>query len=298
MKTALILFTGLIAVCAFGTSCNNITGKTDINARAQVAIKELNLPDIPETLTSPQERGSFLAAHFWDGLDELTPEQRRDTALIEQTFANFLGILPYVAEPEESVRILIEKNVAHADGLRLVEFLADKYLADPNSPMRSEDLYLLFVRRFSTDARMPDDVRMRGEFHLEQALKNRPGDRAANFRLVTREGASDTFLDMLAADTTIVMFYDPECSQCREITSRLSAEDVLLPYRLLAVDVAGNRPAWDATAASLPAGWAVAYATTPVEDEDLYVFPALPAFYLVAPDGTVILKDFMIRLQP
>lgn len=257
------------------------------------------MPQIPETLTSAQERGSFLVRHFWDGLDELTAEQRRDTALIEQTFANYLGILPYVTEADaaESVGSLIEKCADDAEALRLVEYLSDKYLADPNSPMRSEDLYIVFLRCFSGDSRMPDDVRMRGEYHLEQALKNRPGDKAANFKLITRQGASSSLYRELAADTTIVMFYDPDCSQCREMTDMLSAPGMQLPYRVLAVDVVGNRAVWDETKHELPAEWTVAYALTAVEDDDLYAFPALPSFYLMAPDGTVIVKDFMIQVR-
>lgn len=269
--------------------------------RAEVSVPkikptELTLPNVPETLTSVQERGSFLAFHFWDALDSLAPALKADTALIEQTFANFLGILPYVAEDVQgrSVDILIEKIATDTAAVGLIEYLARKYLDDPNSPMRSEDLYLCFLRNFSSNPQLPEDLRFRSEFHLEQSMKNRPGDRAADFSLVTREGTTGTLYGQIAADTTIVMFYDPDCSHCREITQLL--KDQRMPYRILAVDVAGNRQKWEQTMQSLPEAWHVAYALTPVEDEDLYFFPALPSFYLLAPEGKVILKDFAIRL--
>lgn len=293
---AIIVGAGVLA-CALWGGCSEKAAKTaQTEAPRTASPAELTLPYIPETLTSAQERGSFLAVHFWDALDSLVPALRADTALMEQTFANFAELLRYVDEPtrSKSVGTLIEKCAADSASVRLIEYLAQKYLDNPNSPMRSEDIYLHFLRGFSTNALLPEDVRFRGEFQLERALMNRPGTRAVDFGLVTRGGVNSTLLGQVAGDTTVVMFYDPDCQHCREITARLAAST--MPYRILAVDVAGDRGLWEASKSALPADWAVAYATTAVEDEDLYSFPALPTFYLLAPDGTVILKDFTIRL--
>lgn len=256
----------------------------------------LPLPVVPSTLRTPGDRAIYIVDHFWDGLDMSRPEQRGDTALMEQTFANYLGMLPYVSESEagNGVRAMIEKCSVDPSTARLIEKLAEKYLDDPNSPMRSEDQYIIFLRGFISGAGVPADIVERSRYNLARALKNRPGDKATDFRLLTRKGRAMTLHSTVASDTTLVMFYDPDCDHCREITTLLASGTIPIPYPVVAIDVAGDRTKWDATKHTMPAGWEVAFATDPVEDRELYYFPALPSLYLIAPDATVILKDFPI----
>ncbi len=289
IKYLIIPFIVLVLACA---SEKVQTQKSESDSQST----ELPLPSVPSTLTTPEERAAYIVAHFWDALDMTRPEQKGDTALMEQTFSNYLSILPYATERDAaaSIAALISKCSADPSTVRLIEKFAGKYLDDPNSPMRSEDIFILFLRGFIGETSVPTDVVERSRYGLECALKNRPGDKASNFRMVTRSGKKTSLHEAVKGDTTLVVFYDPDCTHCREITAHLASGAVPIPYPVVAIDVAGDRAKWDSSKDSLPAAWTVTFATDPVEDKEIYIFPALPSLYLLAPDATVILKDFPV----
>lgn len=253
----------------------------------------LPLPAVPDSLQFPEQRSRYAVIHFWDALPGVDPALRSDTAFMEQSFSNFIALLPYV--PEAVADTAVVRLVSHVrpvlSDYTLLAEIARKYLDDPNSPMRSEEIFILFLRRFADDPALPEHMRLRAADRLAQAMKNRPGTAAADFRLVTRDGRRSSLLHLIA-DTTIVMFYDPDCAHCREITGHLIDMTPTLRYPVVAVDVAGDRSLWNSTKDSLPDAWQVAFATDPVDDDEIYVLPALPSFYLIAPDATVLLKDF------
>lgn len=258
------------------------------------------LPKIPDSLVDPGERAAYAAGHFWDGMEAVDDAERRDTAFMEQSMANFVAILQY--NDAEGAREAVERFIARCatdeELTRLGDWVAWKYLDEPNSPMRSEELYILFLESYAENEMVPEEVRSRAADRLERARMNRPGTRAADVKLLTREGRRTTLHGAAAGDTTLVMFYDPECEHCREITGRLIAasEAGMVPYGVLAIDVIGNREAWERSADELPGTWGVATALEDVEDKELYHFPALPSFYLLGRDGEVILKDFTLGL--
>lgn len=279
----------LSAGCAGDSSRAAATEATD-------SVPTLPLPQLPAELREPQQRAAYMAVHFWDALSLQSQTLRRDTAFMEQNFANFLAVLPYAPDDaiSEAMRRLVAQCAADSEGVRLLEEVGRKYLADPNSPMRSEELYIPMLKAFAETETLPDDVRVRSEERLAQAMKNRPGMPAADLTLLLPDGRGTTLRRIAAGDTTVVMFYDPDCDKCSEITQRLSAPDARIPYRIVAVDVAGDRRAWEASLGKLPGQWRVAFARDAAQVDEVYDLPALPAFYLLAPDGTVLLKDFPI----
>lgn len=254
---------------------------------------ELPLPEVPAGITEAGERARFVALHFWDGLDFRHDARSRDTAFMEQNFVNFIALLPYTSEEDaaRAVDRLLDSAAADDKASSLLAGVADRYLADPNSPMRSEEIYMLFLRHTIESDKTDEARKARAEVRLEQAMKNRPGTKGANFRMLAKDGKATSLMAEVARDTTLVMFYDPDCAQCSEFTPELEKSEASRRFRMLAVDVAADRKLWEATRSKFPPEWEVAFAIDPVEDDEIYVIPALPTLYLIAPDGTIILKD-------
>ncbi len=84
--------------------------------------------------------------HYWDRYDFRGREQLSDTVYVEQSLVDFWALLS-MAEPataRNAVNGLLDKATIYPKQLALIDWLAGKYLDDPNSPMRNEDIYIMF----------------------------------------------------------------------------------------------------------------------------------------------------------
>lgn len=260
----------------------------------ETADGQLPLPAVPDSLTTPEQRAAFVSAHFWDAMDWQDHSLSLDTAFMEQNFANYLSILPYADEKarRRSVASLMQSAAADREAHAFLAWVAEHYLADPNSPMRSEDIYMVFLDEFAKSPIFDEAKKTRYRYQMERAMKNRPGSPAADFAMADRDGRRLTLLKAAAeTEGTLVLFYDPECEHCKEILGEIAKWRFPDGIQVLAIDVTEDAARFERTKGNYPREWRVAFATDPIEDDDLYVFPALPSIYLLDGEGRVILKD-------
>lgn len=263
-----------------------------------VTLKELRLPDVPPSLTVPEERAAYLIAHFWDGMDFGDTLRCRDRAFMEQNFVNYLSLFPH-ARPEnlpQHIAQLLERAAADSICLDLLNDLAEHYLDEPNSPMRNEEYYILFLEGLLRLPALPETERIRPAYRLEMARKNRPGTTAADFAYTDRHSNRRT-LYATRGKRLLLLFYDPACSHCSQILDGLRESAVIAglianrELAVLAVYTEGDRRLWDETKASLPREWSVAIDESRIVERELYTLPAMPVIYLLDGQKTVLLKD-------
>lgn len=263
-----------------------------------VTLKELRLPDVPPSLTVPEERAAYLIAHFWDGMDFGDTLRCRDRAFMERNFVNYLSLFPH-ARPEglpRHIARLLERAAADSICLDLLNDLAEHYLDEPNSPMRNEEYYILFLEGTLRLPGLPEEKRIRPAYRLETARKNRPGTTATDFAYTDREGNRRT-LHATRGKRLLLLFYDPACSHCAQILDGLRESAVIgrlienKELSVLAVYTEGDRRLWDETKASLPREWSVAIDESRIVERELYTLPAMPVIYLLDGQKTVLLKD-------
>lgn len=263
-----------------------------------------SLPEIPDSLTAPEERAEYLALHWWDGFDF------RDTSLIsrpgitEQAFVDFLSVLPYVSDIPVAFDTLFSRASAEPEMFSHFVSLGEKYLAGRYSPMRDEELYIAMLGALCSDGRpFPEGERARAGFRLELALKNRPGAPAADFGFELADGGRGSLYGT-DAEFLIVFFNDPDCTECRAVRSELMNSPELVGLlgegrgRVLSVCVSGNAAAWKAETqdAAVPDGWVDALdEARAVYAERLYDLQSLPVLYLLSSDKHVLLKDTSLR---
>lgn len=265
---------------------------------SEIADGQLPLPVVPDSLTTPEERANFVSAHFWDAMNWQDRQLTLDTAFMEQNFANYLSILPYADEAarHRSVASLLQSAAADKEAHAFLAWVAEHYLEDPNSPMRSEDIYMVFLDEFVKSPLFDEAKKTRYEYQMERAKKNRPGTTAADFAMTDRDGKRLTLLKAAAEkEGTLVLFYDPECEHCKEILGEIANWQLPDQLQVLAIDVTEDAVRFERTKGNYPQGWRVAFATDAIEDDDLYDFPALPSIYLLDGEGRVILKDTSLR---
>lgn len=263
-----------------------------------VRLKELPLPEVPQTMPHPEERAAYIIAHFWDGMDFGDTLRCRDRAFMEQNFVNYLSLFPHARQetlPPHIARLL-ERAAADSQCLDLVNDLAEHYLDAPNSPMRNEEYYILFLEGLLRLPALPETERIRPAYRLEMARKNRPGTTAADFAYTDRHGNRRT-LHATRGKRLLLLFYDPACSHCSQILDGLRQSAVIAglianrELAVLAVYTEGDRRLWDDTKASMPREWSVAIDESRIVERELYALPAMPVIYLLDGQKTVLLKD-------
>ena len=70
--------------------------------------------------------------------------------------------------------------------------LFEKYLYDPNSPMRNEELYIPALEAMIASERLGEADKVRARYRLELARRNRPGTPATDFRYRRERGVRCT----------------------------------------------------------------------------------------------------------
>lgn len=259
-------------VCVVCSGCNSFHGRQRAthggdNSSAdtlQGSPRELPLPEVPALLTAPEERAAYVLEHFWDGMDFRDTLRSRDRLFMEQCFVNFLSLFPH-ALPQSlpsPVGRLLQRAAVDSVAFRLVNSLAEHYLDDPNSHMRNEEHYILFLEALLSLPGLPEAERIRPAYRLETTRKNRPGTIAADFAYTDHRGKRQT-LHGTPAPRLLLLFYDPACSHCAEILDALQESPALTrliaagELAVLAAYTEGDRRLWDETKAALPQEWTV-----------------------------------------
>lgn len=288
----------LMLSSSFLSGQNLVSDTLSIANEKDAVIKELPLPFIPKTIARPEERAAYILSHFWDGMDFGDTLLCRDREFMEQNLVNFISLFPHARQEALPAPVAKFLGLAATDtaGLRLVSDIVETYLDDPNSPMRDEGYYIIFLEELLRLPDLPEHDRSRDAYLLEMALKNRPGTTATDFSYTDRDGNRQT-LHATSGKRLLLLFYDPACSHCADILdglresaviNRLLEEDELT---LLAVYTEGDRAVWDKTKNDLPPTWTVGIDNSGIVEHELYGLPAMPVIYLLDERKKVILKD-------
>ena len=264
------------------------------------------LPRIPSVITTSRARASYLLLHYWEHFNF------RDTALIsrpeiiEQAFVNFLDVLPEVSLQEAEKGITALMDSAASDSAMYVHFtnLASKYLYEPNSPFRNEEYYIPVLRHIIALPRMEEPDKSRPRFLLDMALKNRPGEVAADF-VYTRINGSRGRLLRISADYTLLFFNSPDCEDCRRVKDYMAASEHLAGMtgegsarrpRLVILAVYPDEDVEQWRAASYPPCMLNVHdASQAISRQRLYDLKAIPCLYLLDADKRVLLKDATVE---
>ena len=195
---------------------------------------------------------------------------------------------------------------AASDSAMYVHFtnLASKYLYEPNSPFRNEEYYIPVLRHIIALPRMEEPDKSRPRFLLDMALKNRPGEVAADF-VYTRTNGSRGRLRRISADYTLLFFNSPDCEDCRRVKGYMAASEYLAGMTgegsarrprlvILAVYPDEDVELWRA-ASYPPCMLNVHDASQAISRQRLYDLKAIPCLYLLDADKRVLLKDATVE---
>ena len=267
-------------------------------AEAEVA-KTFVMASVPITITEPSLRAEYLVKHYWDKFDFTDTAYIHLPKVTEQAFADYINVMNYA--PIETVTASIKKMLTSAEQDSLVynHFieLYEKYLHDPNSPLRNEVYYIAALEQIISTDQLDDVQKIRYHKLLEIANKNKVGEPAFDFKFTDSHGRKLS-LNGVKADYTVLFFYNPGCKACKEISTGLTNSPLVSSLtkqnklKIIALYPDKDLTEWKNYQGNIPSQWINAYdAAGAIEQHELYDLKAIPTLYLLDKKKHVLLKD-------
>ena len=279
-------------------------GNTAVADSADTRVShQLVLPTPPAILTDADDCAAFIAEHYWDNFNFRDTTWIADTATLEQNYANYIAMLKLLSAESaaNAQKRLIRRAAVCAPMLARMASVAAHYLDDPNSPLRSEELYIPVLEELIASDSLKEADKIRPRYQLEMARKNRPGMVAADFAYTTANGNRHRLSD-LRAHCTLLFFYNPGCPECMRVKEYIADSQPLGAgiqsgkLRVLAVYPDEDVDQWRRHLEEMPQDWTVGYDRgSLILEKKLYDLRAIPCLYLLDAQKRVILKDATIE---
>ena len=220
-------------------------------------------------------------------------------ALFEQ-YVLELATLPTEAALQRQEETLREAEADSAHWQQVMT-LQEKFFLDPNSPYRSEELYLPVAEHLLGSPLASDAQRERARWLLPRLRHNRLGTVANDFPFTLRNGRETTLhatIDRLHPRRTLLFFSNPGCPNCKEITEALADDPEISAQiadgSLLVVNVYPDEDleAWYDYLPNYPDAWVCGYDPAQnLHSDTLYWVRAIPSLYLLDEEKRVVRKD-------
>lgn len=300
-----ILTIFLLAV--FAVSCGN--------GKKAEQFKALPFPDcvLPGMMTDPQDRAEYLAEHYWDGLTDPSVNHPSDSVLVngvrrsdvEQKFADWTSVLNMISFQKAGKAInrlydralSCERKDSTSNVFETFTALFSKYLYDPNSPVRNEDHYNVFVARLADYDGLSPEMKGKYEFEARMTSINRTGEVAADFRFADKYGRMHT-LHGIKAPRTLLFFSNPGCEACMNIINVLKGEPAIAQMissgslAVVNIYIDEDIQGWRDYMPIYPEDWYNGFdPDLVIRNDNLYYVRAIPSLYLLDEEKRVILKD-------
>lgn len=284
----------LLCSCKNGNASSQSTNET-----IQDTIKSITLPAIPAMMTAPEQRANFLVKHYWDNVNFADTNYIHHPEVTEQAWADYCDILNHVPleTAQEAMRKTIERTNVDKKVFTYITDLADKYLYDPNSPMRNEEFYIPVLDAMLDSPLLEEIEKVRPKARRELAQKNRIGTKALNFNYTLASGAQGS-LYQLQAEYILLFINNPGCHACTETIDALRnapiINQLLEQKRLTVLSIYPDEELdeWRKHLNEFPQEWINGYDKKfAIKEQQLYDLKAIPTLYLLNKEKTVLLKD-------
>ena len=256
-------------------------------------------PEVPTMLNTPELRADYLARHYWEHVNFADTNYIHHPEVTEQAWVNFIDILQLV--PAQTRDIALKTLFTQAEKEKkcytYLTSLADKYLYDPNSPMRNEELYISVLDAMLQSPVMDNTEKIRPKARRELAQKNRIGTKALDFVYTLANGKQGN-LYSIKAPYTLLFINNPGCHACSETIETLKQSPSICQaiaqnqMKVLSIYPDIDLEEWRRHLSDFPAEWINAYdKEQAIELKSLYDLKAIPTLYLLNKNKTVLLKD-------
>lgn len=270
------------------------------------------IPSVPSIITDQTEVSEYMVSHFWDNFleGEYLCDSTHVNGAVPDDVEKGLGMYITLLE-ERCTREFAKKEVgkffnkvegysaAHPSSnvFAFFEKMVPKYLYDPNSPVRDEDLYLPYVEGLASSSFVSDDLKPAYSHDARMSSLNQVGTQATDFSFTDLRGRIHNLYG-IKAPFTLLMFTNPGCEACHEVIETIKTNATIpglvkngtLAVANIYIDL--EREKWQALAKEYPTEWYNGYDQDFAIRQDLtYNVRGIPSLYVLDKDKNVIIKD-------
>lgn len=304
MKRLLFISLAVLLLAACGRRGSGQAASTSAPKRFPEAV-------VPSMMTEPAQAVEYKLTHFWDAFFKDAYSPCQDCILgvakseVETELATFIEIMNMV--PKERAQAAMSKLFSQVEQKQradssshayvLMNELVVRYLYDPNSPYRDEDLYLPYVKGLAASDLTSADARPGYAYEAQMCSLNPYGSVAADFSFTTAQGRRQRLHD-LRADYVVMFFSNPGCHSCKEIVDAFTSfpllDEMVADGRavVLNIYIDSELDKWREYLPNYPSSWICAYDHAGIIREDaIYNVRAIPSLYLLDSQKRVLMKD-------
>lgn len=304
MKTSVLIPVTLLLVLLSGC-------RTKPQESAAPQLRDFPYPTVPAVYVDPDERRDWILDHFWDaflsgdGLCDTSAVlgvRRSDVEGQVALFAQELEQLP-LPEAQKKMRRFFsqveERQAADTAShvFLLMEEIVSRYLYDPNSPVRNEDLYLPYVEGLAASRFTREEARPGYVYEARMCALAPVGSVAPDFRFTDARGRTRRLHDVKAR-TILLFFSNPGCYACLEIINTLEAVPGIRDriargdFAVVNVYIDEDLAAWRAYEPNYPRDWLCGYDPDGlIRSDRIYNVRAIPSLYLLDGQKRILMKD-------
>ena len=252
----------------------------------------------PPMQATEEQQVAYMRDHYWDKFDfsDTLWVTKADTTEMMKAYATYIS--NFVAPTEqEPIRKLMQRASASKKMFNYFAMLSERLLHDPNSPLRSDELYIAVLEAQLTSPHLDKYEKMAPEYDLRIVSQNRIGQQANDFDYTDRRGRTRNMYS-LKTDFVIIYINNPGCAMCRDITEALKQSQIIADMqqqgrlKIIAIYPDENLEEWHKHLADMPSEWINGYDKgCHIERKNLYNVSAIPALYLLNRDKLVLVKD-------
>lgn len=265
----------LIILCLFAT----LMGRAQQSQQTQTMFP---YPTAPEDLPTLFQRCNYIVEHFWDRCN--IKQSFSSQPQLSQAFGDWLSFMPYASSDTVYMAInayMDKVSKTGGDNVATIGRIAESWLYCDTAACFSEDVYLPFAKAVAENKKVNSATRQRLMAQIKILENSRVGAKAGGFEFVTPADSTIHFDDILAS-RVILFFYDPDCTDCSLVKTRLAVDyniNQLIENKLIKiVAIYPGEPTqeWKESASLLPDTWIVGAAP---DIDLLYDIPTAPDLY-------------------
>lgn len=273
-------------ILAFLTLVISISASAQVNGA--VSQQFFQLPIIPDSIVSFQNRCDFMVTHYWDFCDLKKAFSSRDK--MADAFKMYVSFMPYASADVvfKSVDKFLGGISKKPDDMLFIARLAENNIYADTAEFQSEQLYTHFIDGILKSKKLDKNSR---EYYEKQASvlhNSQEGMMAPSFDITDSQGTKTKFVTDTAQFATLLMFMVPGDSDAELAKTRLNAniktsqliKSGMLKIYCIATKNNGER-------FTSPEGWTSGFAPG---IEEIYDVRKSPMFYIINSEGKILKK--------